>query len=157
MPSEPKLTTRDVFTATGIEVRTDNAREMNPATGQIAGLWQRFFQENIPGNIPGKQPAGVPLGIYTDYESDHTGRYTLIAGVAVTQAGSTPQGMRSVTIPAGKYLVFTATGPMPQAVFEIWGQIWKYFSAESKYQRAYSTDFEEYHGGDKVEIYIAVK
>lgn len=157
MPSEPKLTTRDAFTATGIEVRTDNAREMNPATRQIAGLWQRFFQEDIPGTIPGKKPAGVPLGIYTDYASDHTGLYTLIASVAVTQAGSTPKGMRTVTIPAGKYLVFTATGPMPKALIETWGSIWTYFSDNSRYTRAYTTDFEEYQGSDKVEIYIAVK
>ncbi len=157
MSFEPKLITRNAFTAVGIEVRTDNAREMNPATRQIAGLWQRFFQEDIPGNIPGKNPAGVPLGIYTDYESDHTGRYTLIAGVATTQAGAAPKGMRAVTVSAGKYLVFTATGPMPKALIETWGSIWTYFSDNSRYARAYTTDFEEYQGSDKVEIYIAVK
>lgn len=157
MPSEPKLITRDAFTVAGIEVRTDNAREMNPATARIAGLWQRFFQENIPGTLPNKKPAGVPLGIYTDYESDHTGVYTLIAAIATTQAGAAPAGMRAVTIPAGKYLVFTASGTMPQALIETWGAVWTYFSSNPRYMRAYTTDFEEYLSSDKVAVYIAVK
>lgn len=157
MPSEPKLITRDAFTAAGIEVRTDNAREMNPATARIAGLWQRFFQENIPGSLPDKKPAGVPLGIYTDYESDHSGGYTLIAGMETAQAGMTPAGMRVVTIPAGKYLVFTASGAMPQALIETWGTVWTYFSSNPRYTRAYTTDFEEYLSDDKVAVYIAVK
>lgn len=157
MPSEPELITRDAFTATGVEVRTDNAREMNPATARIAGLWQRFFQENVPGKLPDKKPAGVPLGIYTDYESDHTRGYTLIAGVATTQAGAAPAGMRTVTVPAGKYLVFTASGPMPQALIETWGAVWNYFSSNPRYARAFTTDFEEYLSDDKVAVYIAVK
>lgn len=67
MHPEPKFTIRDASTTIGIETKTDNAREMNPATEQIPALWQRFFQEDVPGNIPDKKPVNVPLGIYTDY------------------------------------------------------------------------------------------
>ena len=157
MQSEPKLTTRTEFKAVGIEVRTNNTLEMDPSKAKIPGLWGRFFQEGIPGKIPNKKPKSVPLGVYTDYEDDHLGPYSLVAGVEAIDLNSTPNGMRGLTIPAGKYLVFTAVGQMPQALIDTWIYIWKYFSGGSGYARAYTTDFERYDGGEKVEIHIAVK
>ena len=65
--------------------------------------------------------------------------------------------MRGITIPSGKYLVFTAMGPMPQALIETWAYIWDYFSKDSGYIRTYSTDFERYESSERVEIYIAIK
>jgi predicted transcriptional regulator YdeE len=157
MRTEPRVTTLAEFQAVGIEVRTNNAYEMDPSKAKIPGLWERFFQEGIPEKIPSKKIGGVPLGIYTDYESDHLGPYSLIAGVETTDLNSIPHGMRALTIPSGKYLVFTASGQMPQALIETWMYIWNYFSKSSGYVRMYTTDFERYESGDKVEIHIAVK
>jgi predicted transcriptional regulator YdeE len=157
MQSEPILTTHSAFNAVGIEVRTDNTLEMDPSKAKIPGLWGKFFQEGTPEKIPSKKPRSIPLGIYTDYETDHQGPYSLVAGVETTDLKSIPNGMRGLAIPGGKYLVFTATGQMPKALIETWMYIWSYFSKNSNYKRTYTTDFERYESSEKVEIYIAVK
>ena len=157
MPSEPKLITRTAITAVGIAVRTNNTLEMDPSQAQIPGLWGRFFGEEISQRIPNKKDHVLPLGIYTDYESDHLGPYSLIAGVETTDLNAIPDGMRGLTIPGSSYLVFTAVGPMPQALIDTWIYIWNYFSKDSRYTRTYTADFEQYESNEKVEIHMAVK
>lgn len=157
MSSEPKLVACEALEVAGIAIRTNNASERDPATARIPGLWKRFFGENIAGQIPNGKPGAAPLGVYTDYESDHTGPYSLIAGLETSAPEPVPHGMRRLTIPAGRYLVFTAAGPMPQALIAGWMHIWSYFSTDTRYRRAYTADFERYAGPERVEIHIAVK
>jgi predicted transcriptional regulator YdeE len=154
---EPKLTTLDARIAAGIEVRTTNREEMSPATAKIPGLWRRFYQERLLEKIPSKKPTGMPMGVYSKYKTDHTGPYYLLAGTEVSSLDELPGGMTGVTISGGKYLVFTAQGPMPKILIETWMTIWDYFSKSSIYKRAYTTDFELYRGEDAVDIHIAIK
>jgi predicted transcriptional regulator YdeE len=135
----------------GISVRTTNAAEFNPVTGKIAGLWGRFFSEGLFDSLPGKLPDSPIYGVYAGYESDYTGAFDVTAGVATSK----PEG--SLALQAGDYLVFSATGPMPQTVLQTWGGVWQYFQANPDMQRSYATDFEAYLGADKVEIHIGVK
>ena len=102
--------THEEATVLGIAVVTSNATEANPAKGKIAGLWTRFDQEDLLSKISGKKTPVVPLGVYTNYESDHTGQYQLMAGAVVDAAAPTPEGMLRTTIPAGSYLLFEAEG-----------------------------------------------
>ena len=154
---EPRLTTTKEIKLIGVEVRTTNKQEMDPATGKIPGLWGRFFQEQIAEKIPNKKPGGVLLGVYTKYESDYTSPYSLIVGAEVNSLDAVPEGLTGLTIPAGKYLVFVAEGPMPRALIETWTHIWSYFSDTSSYQRAYTTDYEVHQSNDKADICIAIK
>ena len=153
----PRLVTHEEATVLGIAVVTSNAAEANPAKGKIAGLWTRFYQEDVLSKIPGKKTPVVPLGVYTNYESDHTGQYQLMAGAAVDAAAPTPEGMLRATIPAGTYLLFEAEGDMPGVVVETWKTVWSYFSGPSDHVRAYATDFEMHSGPRAVEIYVSVK
>jgi predicted transcriptional regulator YdeE len=154
---EPQLTTRNEVKLIGIAVRTINQQEMNPGTAKIPGLWGRFFQEQIGDKIPNKTASDSTVAAYTKYESDHTGAYDLIVGREVNSLSSVPDGMTAVTIPAGKYLLFTSEGPMPKALIDSWGYIWNYFSEGSQYQRSYTTDYEIHQASDRVDIYIAIK
>ena len=154
---EPKLTTSEAIKVIGIEVGTTNQLEMNPATAKIPGLYARYYQDHIAEKIPHKKKDGSMLGVYTNYESDHTGAYTLVIGVPVTSLDAIPAQMTGVTIPAGKYLVFQARGPMPQALIETWTTIWNYFPGHPGYKRAYTTDYEIHRGEDSADIYVAVK
>ena len=115
---EPKLVTKDEIKLIGIETRTTNQREADPAMAKIPGLWQRFFTESIEEKIPNKTNAGARFGTYTNYESDHTGEYSLIAAAEVSSLADIPEGMTSLTIPPGKYLVFPVEGEMPMALVE---------------------------------------
>ena len=135
----------------GISARTTNAAEFNPVTGKIAGLWGRFFSEGQFDSLPNKLPESPVYGVYSGYESDYTGAFDVTAGVAISKA----QGQ--VELQAGEYLVFSATGPMPQTVLQTWAVVWQYFQSNPNVQRSYATDFEAYIGIDMVEIHIGVR
>ena len=89
-------------------------------------------------------------------ESDHTGQYRLIAGAAVDEGVSTPEGVLRATIPAGHYPLFEAEGDMPTVVTETWKMVWRHFAEPSGHVRSYATDFEMYPAQRAVEIYISI-
>jgi predicted transcriptional regulator YdeE len=111
--------------------------------------------ERIANQLPGS----AVYGVYTDYESDHDGEYSLLIACAVSDAGAVPDDMRAVTVPSGKYMVFTGSGEVPQVVMQTWGAVWKFFDETPKFERAYTVDFERYDGEDpsRVEIFIAIR
>ncbi len=140
-------------TIQGLSTRTDNATEMDANTGKIAALWQKF-DAAVPVDYKNGERV---FGVYYDYESDHTGKFTVLAGF---DGASLPQNvnLEKITIPEGKYLVFIHKGEMPQIAIDAWTQVWNYFSnGKAEYQRLYTTDFEFYPNGNEIEVHIAVK
>lgn len=134
----------------GVKVRTKNADEIHDDSARIGALWQRFGE----GMAPKLTPDSQVYGVYCHYESDMNGEFDVYAASDVL---SDVTGFESVTIQAGEYMVFTGKGEMPQAVIDVWMQVWRYFSEIPERQRAYTTDFELYKGEDDVEVYIALK
>ena len=100
----------------GIAARTTNARESAPDTASIPDLCSRFFGENIGAQISNTRGSHTVYGVYTDYESDHTGEYTLLIGKAIDEEANAPEGMTTKRLPAGTYLKFERTGKLPEAV-----------------------------------------
>ena len=159
---QPNLVTRPATGVIGLEARTANRLEADPSTARIPGLWQRFFSEHVPEQIPNRSGSGAWMAVYTNYEGDVTGEYSLVLGAEVASFDEVPEGLTPVAIPASRYLVFSAQGPMPQAVIETWGSIWSHFSKDSEHQRAYTADFEVYDqrfqsANPEVDIFIAIK
>jgi len=137
----------------GLTIRTDNATEMNPNTGKIAALWQTF-DATVSVDYKGGERV---YGVYYSYESDHTGKFNVLAGF---DGLSFPPNLtlKKITIPAGQYLVFTHKGDMPKIAIAAWTQVWQYFANNAaEYQRLYTTDFEYYPNGNEIEVHIAVK
>ena len=153
----PTLLAFEGATVIGIEIRTSNAVEADPAKGKIGPLWARFRGQHVLDAIPGKTMPVVPFGVYHDYEGDETAPYRLVAGAAVQPGTKAPDGMARVEIPAGRYLVFRAEGQLPGVGVETWKAIWAYFSGSAEHARAYATDFERYPESTIVEIHISVK
>jgi len=146
----------------GIEIRTSNHKESDPSKAKIPGLWGRFMEQEIATKIPNVMRPGTIFAVYRNYESDFRGEYTLTLACQVNALNSIPEGMIGFTIPAARYMVFTAEGQIPESIIKTWGQILKYFSDSSPYQRAYSADFEIYDKrshteNPEVEIYIAIQ
>ncbi|KKM84552.1 hypothetical protein LCGC14_1297960, partial [marine sediment metagenome] len=55
----------------------------------------------------------------------------------------------TVSIPAGKYLLFSEKGNMPNTVMNAWEKAWEYFNNPScEHTRTYKVDFEHYIGGN---------
>ena len=135
----------------GLKVRTCNANEMNAGTAKIADLWQTF-NEKYSAKLT--KDSNV-YGVYTNYESDITGDFDVVA-CSDDQSIHT-RDTATVTTTAGRYLVFTGEGEMPDAIIDLWGEIWQYFSSDDcRYTRTYTSDFEYYKSATEVEIAIAI-
>lgn len=108
----------------GLCIRTNNATEMDPNIGKIGPLWQAFDAAVLVDYKNGERVYGV----YSDYESDHTGKFTVLAGF---DGLSLPPSvnLEKSTIPEGQYLVFTHKGVMPQIAIDAWTEVWNYFSS----------------------------
>ena len=139
-------------TISGFSIRTSNAKEFNSATAQIGKLFQRF-DKSVAVDYKG---GAREFSVYFNYESDVSGEYSVLMGA--DKIVSSSEELASITIPAGKYLKFSANGDIPKIVIDTWSQIWKYFSSpDVPHQRAYTIDFEQYKSQLEVEIYIAIK
>lgn len=136
----------------GLSARTNNESEMNPATGKIGRLVEKFDQA---ANVNYRAGARV-YSVYYDYESDVSGNYSVLVGADSVESSTVE--LEEIKIQEGNYLVFSGNGQVPQVVFETWRKVWDYFSDEHcPHSRAYSTDFEFYKTQNDIEIHVAVK
>lgn len=135
----------------GFSVVTNNEAEFSQ-NGKIPGLWQRF-----DNTIPVDYVAGERVyGVYFNYESDHAGNFSVLAGYDGEKVPENVE-VENITIPPGKYLVFTKQGEMPQVAIDAWTDIWKYFTQENaEYERTFTVDFEHYVNGNHIDVYIAI-
>lgn len=141
------------FEVTGFVVRTTNADEMNPMTAKIGNLWEKFYLNAAP-KLTDKSKV---YGLYTNYESDFTGAFDVIACSDTLSAQLLSESVKT-KVSSGKYVTFSATGEMPQVVIDLWSEVWNYFASEHcPHERAYTTDFEYYKSANSVEISIAVR
>ena len=134
----------------GITARTTNAREADPSTAALSGLWGRFYSQ-----ASATDSAQAVYSVYTDYESDVNGAYSVVIG---RENDAQSKAEKVATIRAGSYLEFISSGTMPDAVVDGWKQVWSYFADPKAPRRAYTTDFELYDPADPstVKIHIAV-
>lgn len=158
----------------GISVRTTNHAEISHETAKLGRLWQKFYQNHVSHLREG---ADI-YGIYHSYESkDLVGAFDVVAswqvedeqqeGENVLSAQSVLSAANSsdviaVTIPAGKYLVFSEEGYMPNTVMNAWEAAWEYFhDPDCEHTRTYNVDFEHYIGGNleygQVDLYIGIE
>jgi predicted transcriptional regulator YdeE len=157
---KPTPTQQTAFDVIGISVRTNNAKEAT-GNGEIPKQWQRLFEEGILNQIPDKVDQSI-IAVYSNYASDWNGDYDYTLGAKVKSGTKPPQGMVSVTIPAGKFIEFeSAKGEGQTVVPEVWKQIWTYFQNPGNPQRDYKADFERYEPSDpanvQAHVFIRVK
>jgi predicted transcriptional regulator YdeE len=153
---QPKLVEVRAFTVAGITVRTRNADESDGDRAKLPAHWGRFFKDRVAERVDDRIPESPIFGVYSRYESDRHGLYDLTAGVGVASSASHAPRVDYVDVHGGRYLVFEAHGPLPDAVIDGWKAVWNWFDASTEYKRAYTTDFEAYRGPDDVAIHIAV-
>ncbi len=151
----------DGFNLVGLKVRTKNVLELTPKTAKIAPLWDEFYR--ICGSL--LSTSTHLYGAYTAYESDVSGEFDLVVSTddlnletLQTVLSLTEYSHESVKIEAGKYLIFSAKGKMPQTITQLWGEVWRYFNAyDCEHVRLYKTDFECYKSDSEVEIAIGIE
>jgi len=134
------------FRVCGISCRTSNSRPQ-----QIGQLWQRYFQQTVREQVTQRLHDKI-FSVYYEYESDHTGDYTLLLGHEVPAEAEIPNGLVAKDIPVATYRVIEARGEQPAAVIAAWQQVWA-----SHLPRAYSVDFDLYKSPDIVLLHIALR
>jgi predicted transcriptional regulator YdeE len=161
--STAKIVHGDEFSIIGIVARTSGEQEMY-GDGQIAGLWQKFYQEHILEQIPNKAEKNI-YAVYTDYSGDRLGAYTVLIGARVKDKTQAPAGMVLKTIPAGRYAVLTSEKGAAETVLPAaWQRVW---ALEDKDElggkRAYKSDYEVYGSGNtdpqntQADLYIGLR
>lgn len=147
---------REGFNLVGISVVTSND---GSAAADLGQLWSRFYEEALPSKINNLIDNDV-YSVYTDYESNYTGTYTCMIGMKVSSFGDLPEGLVGRSFGPGDFLKTTAKGPMPDALFGTWQEIWE---MDNELERTYTYDYEVYGerslwGGEaEVDIYLSVK
>lgn len=137
----------------GLSARTKNADEQDKTSAKIPALWKKFY-----GDIYRGQSEDNAYGIYSDYESDHSGIYKVSAAVEQGREKTGENGLEELVIQEGRYMVFSTDELESPSVWGLWELAWKYFSsADSEYQRAYTTDFELFYPDKRTELYIAIE
>ncbi|MGD8570909.1 MAG: GyrI-like domain-containing protein [Gammaproteobacteria bacterium] len=150
--------TIETMKVVGIKTATSKTLESNPETSKIPALWQTFFSEDIAARIPRSVNHETIYGVYTAYDPEQRGNYHVIVGSEVEKVTAPPNDMVAVEVPAGRYLVFSQQGEVPEVIYSAWQYIWDFFANDVSYQRLYTTDFELYRMDDTshIEIYIAI-
>ena len=142
-----------------IGISTETTNENGKSAKDLGKLWGRFYSENISSQISNKESDEI-YSIYTDYETDYKGKYTSIIGLKVNSLDSIPSGLIGREFESGIYTKFVAKGEMPDAVMEVWKEIW---IKDKELNRKYLADFEVYGAksqygiNSEVEIYIAIE
>lgn len=129
---EGKIKERKGFTAIGLEYFGKNEQ------GEIPALWGVFNQRaNEVKSIPGTNYYGVCS------EMDQQGNFSYVCCVEVDSVDEIPQGMKSVVVPEGRYIVFTFEDELSK-LGEFYAKIYSEGLAESGVERCGAIDFEEY-------------
>lgn len=144
------------FKVIGISIESTNKGGQSIA--DLGKLWAKFYSDGISNKIPSKVSNDI-YSVYTDYDSDYTGKYTAIIGHKVKSLDEIPDGLVGREFEGGKYAKFVAKGKMPDAIVDIWKNVWK---KDKDLKRRYTADFEVYgpksqNGIDsEVDVFIAI-
>lgn len=127
------------------------ARAGNDNLAQIGDLWRRFSASGGPAGIAARIDDSVYC-VYCEYETDFSGPFTVLVGCAVDADAAIPEGMKKLTVDAGKFAMYEPVGEMPKAVFETWAEIWN-----TPLDRRYQADYDRYGSDGKVSIHVGVR
>ena len=149
----PEIKTWGAFRVVGMSARC--IFENNSA---IPGLWQTFNAREDEVEDPVSRAA---FGVCCD--ADGKGNFRYVAGYEVGAKTARPKGMDDVTVPAGRYAVFTHSGHIGDFAKTVY-TIWNKALPEAGLEPRMAPDFELYDqrfnadtGRGEVEIWIPVR
>lgn len=111
----PKIMTRDAFRVIGMSAQCSFGNN-----APIPPLWQAL---NARAAEFDERALAAGYGVCCD--ADGQGNFRYVAGFAGIANSPIPEGMDDVTIPAGKYAVFTHKGHIadfPKTVYSVWNK-----------------------------------
>lgn len=150
---EYKIVTLSEMSIAGLSVRTGNYEP--DMMQKIGGIWQKLFAGAI--NEIANRKNDTIYGLYTNYESDVSGKYDMVAGCEVSIVTGISKPFVNITVPAGEYAKFTFHGDAQKDTADFWNAVWN-----TPLKRKYTCDFEEYppcqdSANAEINIYIALE
>lgn len=119
----------------GISIRTNNTK----AAADIGALWQTWFQNGGAAQIKDRISDDT-YNLYCEYESDHTGDYTVVLGCPVSSIENISDGQKGIAVAPQNIARYSSTGKVPEVVYSAWENIY----GETGYERSYSVDYDLY-------------
>jgi len=133
----------------GISTVTSNKAAFSQNT--IGKLWDDFLKTPIKEKLTDISSSSI-FAVYSDYEDGYEGKYKITIGYAVNEVKEIPNGLTTVTIPAGKYKTFKSKSRAPEDIVDVWKTIWQI--DPNTFQPNFVTTFEEYKDNNEVVISI---
>jgi AraC family transcriptional regulator len=145
-----RLEKKDKFSVTGkiINLSTKDGENFRA----IPKFWRDCNSNGTTNKLCKAFNTGIMLGICMDMDMD---KESLNYMIAVVGEGHNDD-FESIELPAAEWAIFTSVGPMPNAIQNVWKEIYSDFFQTSDYVHAPSPDFELYLEGDPMgEDYIS--
>lgn len=123
----------------------------NENMSRIPQFWQECLADGSHDLLVALPSRGavlgdVTLGICMDF-SENMDEFTYMVAAEVSD-GEVPPGMLEKSVPASNWAVFEATGPMPEAIQNVWAGVWSEFFPSEPFAHAAAPDLELYPIGD---------
>lgn len=138
-----RIIEKEAFSVIGVKKRftTDQGENFK----MIPRFWDESMENGKFEQLCGlcKDKMGV-MGICDVMEGDNFDYY-----IAVTKTGDQiPEGMNELKIPASTWAVFECVGPIPQAMQQVWKDIFSEWFPSNDYEHADAPELEVYDQGD---------
>jgi len=131
-----RIVEKEAFRIVGLMRRVPIIFEgVNP---EIAAMWQSLTPERIAQlkALSNVEPRGMlsASANFSEGRMEEKGELDHYIGVATTQP--CPKGLAALEVPASTWAVFTAVGPFPAALQDVWGRIYAEWFPSSGYELA---------------------
>ncbi len=128
-----RILEKDAFQIAGIKKRITLVYE--GANPQMDDMWARLTEHDFEElkELSDMEPRGI-LCASANFKEGRTEGTTLDQYIGVATAQRVPERWEVLPVPAGTWAVFTATGPFPKALQDVWAQIYAEWFPTSGYQ-----------------------
>ncbi len=112
---------------------------------RIPKFWDECNEDGTCENLLSISNGGNLLGVCIDFDHE---KEEITYMVAVEDKGYSKDGFTTRVIPEATWAVFTAVGPMPNAIQEVWKKIFQEWFPATGYEHAKGPELEVYFDGD---------
>ncbi len=160
-PMNYQLMERDAFKIVGVK-KVINCNEDFSQSREIGRFWGQVSKDGTVERLAGMMNGQISglIGATVDYSKESN---EIEYWVAVDFRGDTPEGLYSYEVPAAKWAIFEAVGPVDDVVPGAWKKIFSEWLPSNGYEYSWGPSMEVYKSPDptsptaKTEIWIPVK
>ena len=129
-----RIEEKEAFRIVGISKRVPIV--FNGVNPDIAAMYQQLTPELIETikGVSNVQPLGIisASAHFSEERMEEKGELDHYIGAATTQVA--PEGLACLEVPASTWAVFTAVGPFPSTLQDVWGRIYAEWFPSSDYE-----------------------